>query len=381
MSKVAFYTLSLLGTCGIWGRNVLDGSFALVFDAINSESTHIPGTKEQLLTSITGIRYPIDYQLGFLVLYFWESVDGSHPATSAVGIYFLGQYLSILTVVLTDSLRKGQVSGFGKAIAWFLLFQASAIGCSSGIWAALYTGSSPLVYKNLPFSSLQQASLTPPSSTVFLIPALTFGFIAPSIIMAIPSPSLVSNRFQQLAVVVWNVFPLVVLALHKTFSVLLPTKGFLKQTSPTSHLKAIRITNGCALATSFAVHIAVSSLSLATVLFPAVFAPGYAEELGPTSVFVPPIAISKSKTVGEGFRSFLLWDQVFGYSIMLVVALMQLETSVKAHGKTFSWVKTVPVALVGAVVAGPGSVSLAVSWVRDEILFEYGKDSAVAKKR
>ncbi|KAF2803638.1 uncharacterized protein BDZ99DRAFT_491664 [Mytilinidion resinicola] len=382
MLKPAFYTLSLLGTIAIWGRNVLDGSFARVFAAVNSESTYIlPGTKEPLLTSITGIRYPIDYQLGILILYFWEAVDGSHPATSAVGIYFLGQYLSILTVMLTDSFRKGQVSGFGKAIAWTLLFQALAIGSSSGIWAALYTASSPLVYRNLPLSSLQQASLASPSSTLFLTPALAFGFIAPSIIMAIPSPSLVSNRFQQLAVVVWNVFPLLVFALHKTFSFLLPKRGFLKQTSPISHLKAIRLTNAFVLAVSFAVHVAVSSLSLATVFFPALFAPGYADELSPASVFAPPIAIIQSKTTGEGLRSFLLWDQVFGYSIMLIVALMQLETVAKVKRKTFSWVKTIPLVLVGAVVAGPGSVCLVVSWVRDEILFDYGKDSVLAKTK
>jgi hypothetical protein len=115
MPKAIFYVLSLLGTCAIWGRTVLDGSFMLLSAALDVQDTYIlPGTKDALLLSITGIKYPFDYQLGILILFFWEAVDGSHPATSAIGIYFLGQFLSILTVMFTDSFRKGQVSGFGK---------------------------------------------------------------------------------------------------------------------------------------------------------------------------------------------------------------------------------------------------------------------------
>jgi hypothetical protein len=215
---------------------------------------------------------------------------------------------------------------------------------------------------------------------MLLIPALTL-FVALAIVMAIPSPSIVSNHFQQLAIVAWNIYPILLYVLHKTLSALIPKAGFLKTTSQRNHITAIRVTNAFAITASFAVHISVTSISLATVLFPSVFAASYAEELSPRSIFAPPIAIPVSKTAGDGVRSFLLWDQVFGYSVMLLVALLQLQTVVKAKGRAWSWVKVIPMALVGAVIGGPGSACLAVSWARDELLFETGKGEAATDKR
>jgi hypothetical protein len=215
---------------------------------------------------------------------------------------------------------------------------------------------------------------------MLLIPALTL-FVALAIVMAIPSPSIVSNHFQQFAIVAWNIYPILLYVLHKTLSALIPKAGFLKTTSQRNHVTAIRVTNAFAITASFAVHISVTSISLATVLFPSVFAASYAEELSPRSIFAPPIAIPVSKTAGDGVRSFLLWDQVFGYSVMLLVALLQLQTVVKAKGRAWNWVKVIPMALVGAVIGGPGSACLAVSWARDELLFETGKGEAATDKR
>lgn len=115
MPKALFIALSALGTFAVWGRNILDGSFAQLSAALElhgSSEYILPGAKEAL-ASFTGIA-PLDRQLGIFILFFWGAVDGSHPAASAVGIYFLGQYLSVLTAMYIDGLRKGNGSGVGK---------------------------------------------------------------------------------------------------------------------------------------------------------------------------------------------------------------------------------------------------------------------------
>jgi hypothetical protein len=113
MLKSVFCLLGLLGTAGTWGRSLIDGTLVNLLQALHGGPEYIlPGTKEALRTTFTGIYWPIDYLLDVLVVFFWEAVDGSHPATSVIGIYFLGQYFSILTGFYVDSFRHGQTPGY-----------------------------------------------------------------------------------------------------------------------------------------------------------------------------------------------------------------------------------------------------------------------------
>ena len=102
-----FYALALLGFYNTWGRSAIDGTLILLFRALHGSKTNLlPGTTSLLKTTITGIRWPIDYLLNVLIVFFWQAVDGSHPSTSVIGIYFLGQYFSILTSFYINSWRS-----------------------------------------------------------------------------------------------------------------------------------------------------------------------------------------------------------------------------------------------------------------------------------
>ena len=106
--KQVLSALAIFGFCNTWGRTVADGSLARLLTAMHGGEPYVlPGTHELLVTSITGIRWPLDYILDVLIVFFWEAVDGSHPTTSAIGIYFLGQYYSILMTIYIDSNRPG----------------------------------------------------------------------------------------------------------------------------------------------------------------------------------------------------------------------------------------------------------------------------------
>lgn len=66
----------------------------------------LPGTKESIKTSYTGIA-AIDYQLTVLDLFFWEMVDGSRPEASLFCYHFAGQVFSGWGLLLLESLRSG----------------------------------------------------------------------------------------------------------------------------------------------------------------------------------------------------------------------------------------------------------------------------------
>lgn len=107
--RPALYLLGLLGTYHTWGRTVIDGSFFHLLKALHGPHPYVlPGTDSLLRTTITGIYWPVDYLLNVLIVFFWEAIDGSHPATSAIGIYFLSQLFSVLVGLYVDSLRVGQ---------------------------------------------------------------------------------------------------------------------------------------------------------------------------------------------------------------------------------------------------------------------------------
>jgi hypothetical protein len=101
-----FHLLAIGGTATLWMRSILDGTVPSIFAALHSSEPYVlPGTNSVLQTRITGIYWPIDYLLNVLVVFFWEAVDGSHPAASAIGIYFLIQYFAILTMLLVEQSR------------------------------------------------------------------------------------------------------------------------------------------------------------------------------------------------------------------------------------------------------------------------------------
>jgi hypothetical protein len=66
----------------------------------------IPGSDQPLRLRFTGFA-PLDYWFTIMVLFFWEALDGSHPATSLAGIYFLGQLVAIWTLVWVEGSRAG----------------------------------------------------------------------------------------------------------------------------------------------------------------------------------------------------------------------------------------------------------------------------------
>lgn len=390
--KGAFYLLGILGTLVTWGRVLADGSVALLQASLEDPNYLLPGTKHPLRPTFTGIP-PLDYLLRTLVVFFWEAVDGSHPKNSAAGIYFGAQLFPVIVTLYLDSQRQGNKPSLLRPSLWFLSFSAAAIGCSGAAWALLYTAASPTVSSTVPLAALQQASLVAsPATAGLLLPAAVVGYALPLVLMGLPSPALVSNQFQQWAIVAWNAFPLLLLAAVRVGEPLVTMSAWFRrrsapsspssvQTAAPQHLRTVRWLGAGAVAVGFAMHIAVAAVSFAAALFPAMFADGYAEALHPLELAIPPVGITPAQGVGDGIWGFMVWDQVAGFTIVLLVMLAQLRTAVlqtqtaqvgevgSGGYKEFSWTLGALGALVISLVMGPGTAVMVVSWARDEMLY------------
>ncbi|PKX89960.1 uncharacterized protein P174DRAFT_412656 [Aspergillus novofumigatus IBT 16806] len=372
------YMLSVLGTYHTWGRTVLDGSLSHLLTALHGSKPYIlPGTESPLRTRITGIYWPVDYLLDVLIVFFWEAVDGSHPATSAVGIYFLAQYFSLLTGVYVDSLRLGQSGKTTptRTMLWVLLFQLSAIACTGPFWALWYLANSPLITNDISFEDLRNKSRAPARQIILILPSLVLGYLLPAVAMALPSPGLVSNDFQQLALVAWNIFPVLVYLTMQVLHALLPAGTVHNQDA--TRRSAIRILNATSLLISSAVHVGLMGISFTTILFPNLWTPETIHEFHPVSLLIPPVSVTATQTVGDGVHSFFLWDQVFGYTLGILVAWLQLRTVLIARGwyRQWPWPKVLLGVVGGAMIAGPGSVCLGLNWIREELLMPSAEGS------
>jgi hypothetical protein len=242
---------------------------------------------------------------------------------------------------------------------------------ASGPWYAIvYLATSPLV-AGISRAGLAQGSLIQASWGFILPVSLIIGYLAPAILMALHSPSFVSNDFQQVAVVAWNIFPILVGLVHVTLNRASALLGFSvkEPSSPSQHLRAVRFANICGLTISTISHIAMVTLSTMTVMFPFIFQPDYVRELSPRALMAPPFFSIISSSFGEGVRSFLLWDQICANTTMIVLALLQLREVISVSRDSLTPLSSFALFTVGTIVAGPGSACLALNWLRDELLF------------
>lgn len=105
------YILAFLGFYGTWIRSALNGSLAILFQSLHVTGT-LPGGQLPLKTSLTGIYWPLDYLLDMLIVFFWQSVDGSHPSTSLFGLYFAGQHIAVIAALYVDSYKYDRVQSW-----------------------------------------------------------------------------------------------------------------------------------------------------------------------------------------------------------------------------------------------------------------------------
>lgn len=99
-----------VGITGTWVRTALDGSTEQLMKVMNDPQGRLPDSQALLQRTFTGIRYPFDHIISTLVVFWYEVVDGSHPASTAVALYFLGQLLPCILIAYTNGQRGSKPS-------------------------------------------------------------------------------------------------------------------------------------------------------------------------------------------------------------------------------------------------------------------------------
>lgn len=261
---------------------------------------------------------------------------------------------------------------------WLLIFQMTGIGSSGPLWALMYLSFSPTIAQSS-LRNLQQASYVTTNMPLVIILEIVLGYLLPAVAMILPSPTRLSYDSKQTALILWNIFPLLIFTIQTTLAKVVPNlmrARVLKtgeEIKSRQHLAATRWMYAIALTCSFASHVAILTISFSTVWLPMLWREIYIANLSPARLFMPPVNFSVGQTVGDGVRSFMLWDQVFGYATVGLVMLLQLQNALRSTGRSFYWLGSVLAALLGSIVLGPGSSCLILSWIRDEILFEAPK--------
>lgn len=274
-----------------------------------------------------------------------------------------------------------------RATLWLMLFQLTAIATSGPWFLAAYFSISPLVDPDLPLARYRPSHLAMPVDVLLVPVSALIGYIAPIILMSLRSPSVMSTTSKQLAIALWNVFPLTMtiiqMGLHSAASLVGGSKDsttVVDSPDRGDFLWAVRICYAFSLVFSCASHIGVIAVSALSVLFPMILGPEYVSAFQPGKLLIPPFSRTAAPTFGEGDLSFMKWDQMIGYACMVLHACMTYRQTQAKLGVRGGW-GLYAAGLGGCMIAGPGSTILAIHWAKDELLFGGKTEDQTSKGR
>lgn len=225
---------------------------------------------------------------------------------------------------------------------------------------------------------LTPSALTIPEGNLSGLPFGTIvGFVFPSVLMALPTPSVLSLSSKITAILVWQAFPLWTTVYNYVWSFALwPKIEYTKEADRLANqLSILRNVYKFGLALSVPAHIATWTLSLSAVVFPSLLTAAAQSELHPASVFLPPNPFGDAKAVdiAQGSKWFLQYDYAITSTAYVLWALASrysksVKQATKDQSSSFD-----AVALVGVLgkiaLLGPLATALTLIWERDEIIF------------
>jgi hypothetical protein len=252
-----------------------------------------------------------------------------------------------------------------------LIMQNVGFAVVTPAFLALYLWTSPTAEKpsteNLWIDPNQLAAL--PFS-------LVLGLFVPSVAMSLPAPSVISISEKQSIAAFWQGFPLWIYLVQQVLALLISTvvPADSKSTPVEKNRVLVRSLQWVymfGISCSALGHIATWSISLLAMLWPALFAPGIAELLHPSNVFLntSPFSGARAPNIAEGAKWFLQWDLLVGSAAMLLWAIalrVQAETArptLWAYLSQFAFLSTV------SMVIGPSGAAVVALWARDELVF------------
>lgn len=212
--------------------------------------------------------------------------------------------------------------------------------------------------------------------------SIILGYIVPSILMALPAPSIVSPTLHQQFIALWQPFPLWTIIIQ--FSAKIIYSVFAKSNSQaaslgTAYLSAAKYTYGFVLVFCILTHLPVLAL---TVLPPPTFKNLPAELFRLSWVDVYSVYIPDPPYIGleytglpEGVQNFLIWDLYVGLTSVLLWATLMYRNATIATADWLSWPKLAFKITAWSLVSGPMGAAAILLWERDAIVSQKYKQS------
>jgi hypothetical protein len=98
--------LSIAAVYCLWIVSINNGLFKQIGDLVEQKQPMFPGSTSPLMLKYTGVAV-IDRQLSTLVTFFAPVVQGGNEALNLFSLFGLGQFGGAWTLLVMESLRRG----------------------------------------------------------------------------------------------------------------------------------------------------------------------------------------------------------------------------------------------------------------------------------
>ena len=229
------------------------------------------------------------------------------------------------------------------------------------------------------FTSPGTASISPEdhlpnAASLLAVPSsILAGYIFPSILMALPAPSIVSRDRKQLLMSIWQVFPLWVGISHQVVARLLA--GYISDGQKV-RLVAQRAVYLFAVLLAIVTHISTFAVVGVSTLFPDLFVVQYNGAFNFASTFVIDglMQPAQVRAIGEGAHLFLQNDEFTGVTAMALWAFALVSVSWPEHSWQANLLSFSLIAIGATVITGPVGAAAILLWMRDEkVIKDYAK--------
>ncbi|TEA11890.1 Citreoviridin biosynthesis protein D [Colletotrichum sidae] len=317
----------------------------------------IQNTLEDEPVKFTSVK-ALDGFLTTLVCFFLPIVTGAHPPLTLFSVFMLGQVLGIYSLLLNEGIRAANRS---KLISypslWGMMGQIITIGVTLPMYYLtwLWTSTIPEAAATSAEAFADAIALDPVHSKVLNI-AVTLGGALPSAATALPSPSMISQEWREIALAVWQPFPIWIAVVQGFLATVSKTFNLVPNTTQTPAARIERYRG-------------VYTFALSAVVLTYVGTLGWVYKFSDTpldllkAMFRPTWPLDKTPMVSmeAGVLTLLQWDM---YCSTLSTWIWITYNAYFRAGVVQVIVDLVK--LVGLTpLVGPGGAALVVVWGRD----------------
>jgi hypothetical protein len=273
---------------------------------------------------------------------------------------------------------------FGSLVIFGLILQNITFAVTIPIYLFIHLLTSP-VASSFPGKYASSVLRVSPVDLAILPFSITLGYIAPSILMALPAPLVVSPNLHQQLIALWQPFPLwtTLIQWFLEFVYLLFSGESSKPAASkadslgASYLKAAKYPYLFVVVFCAITHLPVLAIS---ALSPSFFenAPAEIIRLSQSDlygVYVPraPIYGLKLGSLAEGIQHFLVWDLYIGLTSVLLWSILLYRNATSTTASWLSLPALVIKTLILTLVSGPMGAAAILLWERDAIVGEKTK--------